>query len=196
MKRVRLNEAESTILFEKSGMMIDLGSMGKGYALESAAGTLGDCGIEHALLHGGTSTVYGLGIDPENGPWKVAIEKPPAEGNPTPGVLSVVRLQDCSLSVSAPGGKFFMLDGKRYGHVLDPRTGWPVAHAVFGAAKIRRATESDALSTAVLVSSGAELETLAARIPEMDYLRLHGEAQEGVLSRGFELEHPLPTGNQ
>ena len=189
MNLLDLDEQRSTIHFERPGMMLDLGSIGKGYALDLAAEILRDAGVENALLHGGTSTIYALGQD-ENGPWKVAIEKPalptvPEAPRSESEPLAVIELSNESLSVSAVWGKFFTLEGKTYGHVIDPRTGWPTQNALLGAAVVSSARESDALSTAVLLGSESEL----ARLHETTHGRfLQAKRKEQALactSRGI-----------
>jgi thiamine biosynthesis lipoprotein len=150
MQHVILDEKNLTVRFDGEGVMLDLGAIGKGYAIDRAAETLREAGITSALLHGGTSTVYGLGKPPEGDTWKVAVESPPSDGA-TPPWLATVPLQDEALSVSAVWGKFFEHGGKTFGHVLDPRAGQPVASAVLAAVVLPSATETDALSTALLV---------------------------------------------
>jgi FAD:protein FMN transferase len=166
MNLLELDEKLSTIHFQHPGMMLDLGSIGKGYALDLAAEVLRDAGVTDALLHGGTSTIVAHGND-FNGPWKVAIEKPvlPAETEVTRAAepLAILNLSNESLSVSAIWGKFFTLNGKRYGHVIDPRTGWPTEDALLGAVVAPSAMESDALSTAVLLGSHIELDQLGKK---------------------------------
>jgi len=73
MHRVHLDEADFTVQFEHDGMEIDLGAIGKGYAVERAIETLRDNGIASALIHGGTSTIYGLGSPPRADSWRVAV---------------------------------------------------------------------------------------------------------------------------
>ena len=166
-------------------MMLDLGSIGKGYALDCAAAILRDAGIQNALLHGGTSTIIALGTD-HNIPWKVAIENPHAE-NESEKVVAVVELKDESLSVSAIWGKYFELDGKLLGHVIDPRTGWPAENTLLGAVILESATATDALSTAVLLTEEGELDLLAGHIPEIRYLQMRPTAPPGasLRSRGI-----------
>jgi thiamine biosynthesis lipoprotein ApbE len=76
MSLVHLNPQEFTVQFTREGVMLDLGAIGKGYAVEQAAEILRDAGITSALVHGGTSTVYAIGCPPEADCWKVAVEKP------------------------------------------------------------------------------------------------------------------------
>lgn len=154
MHLVHLDENERTIRFERPGVMIDLGGIGKGYAVDEALGLLREAGVEHAFLHGGTSTSAALGTDEVGSPWQVAIPYPEAaeqvgfsEGDP----LAVVSIVDRSLSVSAVWGKAFVFEGQTFGHVLDPRLGRPVDGAILTAVTSESATEADALSTALLV---------------------------------------------
>jgi thiamine biosynthesis lipoprotein len=164
--QVMLDRERRTVAFQRPGMQVDLGSIGKGFALDRAAACLRENGIEHALLHGGTSTVIGLGHPPDAESWRIAIPAPSTEA-PLPRVaestelpLATVELRDSSLSVSAVWGKGFERDGRYYGHVMDPRTGEPVAGAAMAAVVLGSATDSDALSTALLVRGAAWLETL------------------------------------
>jgi len=148
MNLIELDAENCTVRFTKEGVMVDLGAIGKGYAIEQAAELLREEGIVSALLHGGTSTVYALGTPPDESGWKVAIHDPdPKHTEP----LMTVRLKDEAMSVSAVWGRSFEFEGKTLGHVIDPRTGYPTANAVLSAVITGSATESDALSTALLV---------------------------------------------
>ncbi|MHC1765425.1 MAG: FAD:protein FMN transferase [Verrucomicrobiia bacterium] len=199
MQHVDLDERRFTVRFARPGMMIDLGSIGKGYALEVAAETLLDAGIECALLHGGTSTICGMGKPPDQEGWKVAITPPPVlaqggKGKDDSGErerpLGVVTLKNEALSVSAVHGKCFEADGKVYGHVIDPRTGIPAQGALLAAVGLKSATETDALSTALLLGGIAEHDRIADLRPETRTLVLQrsgdGSSVE-VASRGIRL---------
>jgi FAD:protein FMN transferase len=166
MQHLLLNVENFTVRFDSEGVMLDLGAIGKGYAIDRAAETLREAGITSALLHGGTSTVYGLGKPPGGDAWKVAIESPPRKGL-TPQLLATVPLQDQALSVSAVWGRSFEHEGKTFGHVLDPRSGRPVSNAVLAAVVLPSATETDALSTALLVLGADGHEKIAQLRPQM-----------------------------
>lgn len=169
MQLVIFNDDDFTIQFAQPGVMLDLGAIGKGYALERAANLLREAGICSALLHGGTSTVYAIGAPPE-GAWKIAIESPPT-GNSSPPkrapTLASVTLKDEALSVSAVWGKSFATGDKVYGHIIDPRTGIPTQGALLAAVVLPSATETDALSTALLTVGNGGHEHIASFRPKI-----------------------------
>ena len=189
MNLVQLDAQNRTVRFAREGVMLDLGAIGKGYALDRAADLLSEAGITSALLHGGTSTVYAIGAPPAASHWQVAIHRPNTQrgdslspvGNGGEGrgeealknaritgesqLLATVPLKNESLSVSAVWGRSFEAGGKQFGHVLDPRTGRPASDAVMAAVVLPSATETDALSTALLVRGREGLEPLAALRP-------------------------------
>ena len=187
MQHVILDGENLTVQFDAEGVMLDLGAIGKGHAIDRAAETLREAGVTSALLHGGTSTVYGIGKPPEDDAWKVAIESPSGDGV-TPQWLATVPLLDEALSVSAVWGKCFEHEGKTFGHVLDPRAGRPVSNAVLAAVVLPSATETDALSTALLVAGPEGHEKIAQLRPRMRMLVVGAAATHyRVESRGIVL---------
>lgn len=178
MNLVHLNEVDSTVQFTAPGVMLDLGAIGKGYAIDQAAEILREAGVTSALIHGGTSTAYAIGSQPDGKDWKIAVEQPRMDSGSeqalieTAGrrLLATVPLKDKSLSVSAVWGKFFENEGKSFGHVLDPRTGQPVANALLAAVVLPSATETDAISTALLVRGHDGLEEIHAVRPRIKTL--------------------------
>jgi len=177
MHLVRLDPENLTVQFERDGVMLDLGAIGKGYAVERAAEVLRESGVKSALLHGGTSTVYALGCPPDAGHWRVAVENPatktaarvmPEETREVDAakasasrVLATVPMRDEALSVSAVWGRCFQAGGESFGHVLDPRSGRPTRAAVLAAVVLPSATETDAFSTALLTRGSEGHEAIA-----------------------------------
>jgi thiamine biosynthesis lipoprotein len=175
MSLVQLAPENLTVKFARPGVMLDLGAIGKGYAIERATEFLVEAGINSALLHGGTSTLVAIGAPPGEGSWKIAIQKPeanerlvgapaiassaaPAHAEPP---LFTFELKDQAMSVSAIWGKFFQAEGKIFGHIIDPRTGAPATGTLLSAVVLKSATETDALSTALLVMGAAGHRTIA-----------------------------------
>ena len=173
-----LDEANYTIAFDKAGVRLDFGAIGKGYAIDAAIEILREHEIDSALLHGGTSSVYAIGCPPDADGWQIAIQNPQDDANP----FAVVNLRDAALSVSAPHNKNFVSDGRIYGHVLNPRTGSPSSGNVLAALVTENATDGDALSTALLADGAAALSTLETRFPEAQTLLVTEE--NGIATRG------------
>jgi thiamine biosynthesis lipoprotein len=143
------------------GVEVDLGAVGKGYAIDAAIEDLQESGVTSALLHGGTSSIHALGAPPGEDGWPVTWAGAPD------GTQAVIRLRDRALSVSAPHGKSFVHEGRHYGHVLDPRTGVPVSG---GSACVTgpRSYLCDALSTALLVRGAEWLPEIREKWPEYE----------------------------
>lgn len=156
MDKVTLDAERHTVRFHQPGVEINLGSIGKGYALDRMARLLR--GVSHSdklpmLLQGGTSSVYARGCpaDEENG-WRVAILHPWDRSRR----MARVWLRDRALGTSAATHQHLEYNGKKLGHVLDPRTGWPASGIASVSVLAPSAAEADALSTAFYVG-GIEL---------------------------------------
>jgi FAD:protein FMN transferase len=144
-----IDEAAGTVQLACPGVEFHPGAMGKGYALDRAVEILRDAGIEHALIHGGTSTVCALGSPPDADGWEISLPIPPAgSARVWPGGTPPrITLRDTTLSVSAVWGR----PEARVHHILDPRTGEPANGLSLAAVAADSATDSDVWSTALLV---------------------------------------------
>ena len=186
-QHLRLDADEQTIRFEREGMELNLGSIGKGYALDRAAELLQEMGVDEFLLHGGQSSVLARGSrgpqEPQKG-WLVAIGDPLRPGKP----IAQVRLRDRALGTSGSGVQFFRHGGRRYGHILDPRTGWP-AEGVFSASVAApTAAEADALATACYVLGPERSLEIFGQRPELGLLVISAGSGPGgvrIDSSGF-----------
>jgi thiamine biosynthesis lipoprotein len=168
MSEVVFDEAARTVRFPRAGMELNLGSIGKGYALDRMAALMRARGTKHALLSAGGSSAVALGGRGEG--WTVDIRPRQAAG----ARLARLFLRDGALATSGAGEQFFEVDGQRYGHVIDPRTGWPAAGVLSVSVVTPEGALSDALSTAFLVGGldvarrycSAHPETLALVTPD------------------------------
>jgi FAD:protein FMN transferase len=167
MSLVQLDTGDRTVRFAREGVMLDLGAIGKGYAVERAAEVLHEAGVTSALLHGGTSTVQAIGQPPGEQFWKIAIETPSPSPDTPPTLLATVPLKDEAMSVSGVQEHSFQAGGRTFGHVIDPRTSEPVKGTVLAAVVLPSATETDALSTALLTLGSAGHEHIAGLRPVM-----------------------------
>jgi thiamine biosynthesis lipoprotein len=150
MAHVRLAAGCGAVRFARSGVELNFGSIGKGYALDCAARTMLEHGVGTALLSAGGSSVLALGSG--TGEWRVGLRDPRRRDRR----WAVLHLEDAALATSGSGEQFFEHDGRRYGHVLDPRTGWPVDGRLAVTVVASNAADADALSTAFFVG-GLEL---------------------------------------
>lgn len=195
MHHVHLDCDRFTIQFDREGVMLDLGAIGKGYALERAKEILEANGIRSALLHGGTSTVATIGTPPDQDDWKIAIAAPrkekaeleKKEPKDTPP-LGIAKLKGESLSVSAVWGKSFRSAEKEYGHVIDGRTGFPSTGTALAAVQTAATADADAVSTALLVDGKTGKSWLKEYFPDQcSFLLNQGGHQDFLVENdGFE----------
>jgi thiamine biosynthesis lipoprotein len=160
-QHLRLDSGASTIRFARAGMAIDLGAVGKGFAIDEAIGVLRAHGVTRALLHGGTSSVHAIGQPTGGDAWRIA-------WSPRTGGAKILEVRDSALSVSAQHGKSFLHNGRCYGHVIDPCTGWPADGAGSSVVTGPRSLECDALSTALLVNGADWLRVMRLRFPDYE----------------------------
>lgn len=144
LDHVRLNPIARSVKFAREGVELNFGAVGKGHALDSVARGMREAGVQHALLSAGRSSL--LAIGGRDGGWQVEVVSPRAEG-----ALARVFLRNAAVGTSGAGEQFVVVDGVRYGHVLDPRTGWPASGVLSATVIASSSAVADALSTAFLV---------------------------------------------
>ena len=143
---LRTNEAnEVTVKFLKKGMMLDFGGIGKGYAVDRAINKLREHAISNAMVKAG-GDLRVMGRPPGKGAWEVQIEDPRKAGKRT-----TIRLMGGALSTSGNYENYFEVAGKRYSHILDPRTGVPVQGIASCTVTGPTCLETDAYATAFFV---------------------------------------------
>jgi thiamine biosynthesis lipoprotein len=142
---VQLDRAGGAVTFGRRGVELNLGAIGKGYALDRAAATLRQAGVVHALLSAGGSSLVALGGRGHG--WQVDLVSPLVSER----TIARLSLRNAALGTSGAGEQFVIVDGRRYGHVIDPRTGWPASGVVSASVVASNAARADALSTAFLV---------------------------------------------
>ena len=144
--KLLLDETMRTVRFAREGMEINLGSIGKGYALDSAADLI-SIKVNTALLNAGSSSMRAIGKGEHGNGWLVGLRNPRSKLRR----LGVLRLRDCALSTSGSEEQFFEHQGQRYSHIIDPRSGWPASGVTSVSVVAPTAAISDALATAFFV---------------------------------------------
>src|SRR5258708_20461302 len=146
-QRVKLDPRARSAFFLTRGIELDLGGIGKGYALDCVARVLRDAGVTAPLINSGSSSIYAIGAPPGKAGWPVRVSDPLDRTR----ILSTILLKDQSLSTSGSYEKFFQLNGRTYCHIMDPRSGRPVEGVLQTSVIAPQTTASAALSTAVFV---------------------------------------------
>ena len=147
IEHVVLDDVATTVSFLRAGIELQLNSIGKGYALDRAAEVLAEHAVENWLLHGGNSSVLARGEHNWLGGWPVGIRNPlfPDER------LATLILKNAAMGTSGNSVQFYRHQGQRYGHILDPRSGWPADQLLQATVIAPTSAEADALSTAFFV---------------------------------------------
>jgi len=144
MQHVTLDPDLRAVSFAQRGVEISFGAIGKGYALDRMAGVLRSHGARRALLSAGRSSVLAIGGRGRG--WPIDV-RPRLAG----GAAGRLWIRDGAVGTSGAGEQFIVADGRRYGHVLDPRTGRPADGILATSVVTRDAASADALSTAFLI---------------------------------------------
>jgi thiamine biosynthesis lipoprotein len=180
-ERLGLDATARTVQFDRPGVSVNLGAIGKGYAVQAVAASLWERGVRDALVSAGGSSVVALS---ERAPgWHVDVTTTRAVGR-----LARLRLRNVALGTSGAGEQYFELEGTRYAHVIDPRTGRPCSGIVSASVVTADAARADALATAFFVG-GLDLArsycashpgTLALVTPDLPR-RSHAKAGDGQM---------------
>jgi len=179
MHHVTLSPQSRSVRFRRPGLELNLGSIGKGYSIDRVAEMLRSrWRLRSGLLHGGFSSVYAIGTAPGNdGGWQIGIRHPWDEHRR----LAVLRLRDRALGNSAATYQYLEHEGRKLGHVLDPRTGWPAAGIASASVLAPTAALADALSTAFYVGGLDLARRYCDKHPEVGALLLSEDADEPVV---------------
>ena len=145
-ENIILNKKDKTVFLKNKGMRIGFGGIGKGYAAECAKKILKQNGIESGIVNAaGDLTAWGF---QENGkPWTIGIADP----NKKESVFSTFNITNTSVATSGNYEKFVLIDGKKYSHTIDPKTGYPISGIKSVTIIAENAEIADALATPVTV---------------------------------------------
>lgn len=172
---------ENGMISLEAGSMLDLGAVGKGYAGDEAIQILRENGITSALLDIG-GNIQALGTKPDGSYWRVGLKDPFSEG-----VLGVIQAADEAVVTSGSYERYFIgEDGKRYGHIIDPATGYPVDNGVASVSVIAdQGRLCDALSTALFVMGLEDAEDYWRQSQDFDMI-LVTEDRKIYITEGLE----------
>jgi thiamine biosynthesis lipoprotein len=157
-------------------VILDLGAIGKGYAVDRAIELLQQRGIQHAMVNAG-GNLRAIGNN-DSRPWRVAIRDPRAVRT-----LAWLELHDESIATSGDYERFFLANGKRIHHLLDPKTGRPADHTIAVTVIAKDATLADAASTAVFIAGPERWRQVARVLGVEQVLRIDASGQVQVTAK-------------
>lgn len=145
---VQVDEVQSTVRFTRPGVKLNPGGIGKGYALDRAAKILLRKGIDDFMIHGGLSSIVARGKRQGANPdWTVALKHPWR----TEELIETIPLRNQAIGTSGSGKQFFHFGGKRYSHIIDPRSGWPAQQMMSVTVICPSCAIADAIATGLFV---------------------------------------------
>jgi FAD:protein FMN transferase len=180
-QHLELDPERRTIQFARPGMELNLGSVGKGYALDRCAEILEAAGVSNFLIHGGQSSILARGARDsasEVPEWRVALRHPLHSERR----LAELRLRQRTLGTSGSGQQFFFHRGRRYGHVLDPRSGRPAEGVLSATVLAPDAAAADALATAFFVLGVDATLAYCETHPELSVVFVLPGARDGTVA--------------
>lgn len=169
--KIDLDFKAGTAYLQEKGMQIGLGGIAKGYAVDRAMDVIGDAGFsDYAVNAGGDLSVRGL---KNNKLWWVSIRHP-REHDKTAAILPVSNL---AVVTSGDYERFFMIDGQRYSHIIDPKTGWPARYCQSVTVMAKTAAWADALATGVFVLGPEKGLALIESLPDVEGVIIDGDGR-------------------
>jgi thiamine biosynthesis lipoprotein len=178
----------------QASVSLDLSSIAKGYGVDQVAEEIRRAGFGDFLVEIG-GEVYAAGVRTDGRPWRIGINRPKSDAR-FDEVYKIVSLRDRAFATSGDYRTFFVQDGVRYSHIIDPRTGYPIANGVVSVSILAdNCTLADGLATAVMVMGAEKGLALVNRIDRVQGLIIT-ERPDGTLaehaSTDIRLEPPSP----
>ena len=167
-----------TILLDGPGVEIDLGGIAKGYGVDEAREVLMSYGIVSGAINaGGDIAIIG---DKAGEPWRIGVQDPRDSDN----LRAILCLVDTAVATSGDYERYFIKDGKRYHHILDPKTGYPAGDTISVTVLTGDVARADALATAIFVLGAEDGLKLASELPDVEALII-GPDNETLFTPGL-----------
>jgi len=175
MASVMMEEHERRVSFLRKGVELNFRAVGKGFALDCIRSMLENAQLDSVLAHAGYSSLSAWG-EPAPGVqgWQVMLRDP----RDRRGDLLQIHLRDQAMATSGAGEQAFVAEGRRWGHVLDPRSGMPADRYLSVTVFAPQAVEADALSTAFFVMAEGEIEEFCRNRPDIGVILVRGSEDE------------------
>lgn len=159
-----LDGRKKTLRLKIKGIKIDLGGIAKGYAVDRAVEILKESGVTSALIDAG-GDIYCLGSRPDGKPWSIGVRNPIYKDK----IVKAIRLVNRAIATSGSYENFYTIGGKRYSHIIDPRSGWPVDNELLSVTVIAPdCLTADALATSFFVLGKSMAKSLISKLEGID----------------------------
>jgi len=176
--QIIIDKQNNTVKLAKQGMKINLGGIAKGYIIGKAAEALKRHGIKKGIVHaGGDMIVFN---EPDSPPWLIGIQDPRNKDN----IIGTLKVSNTTVATSGDYERFFVKDGKRYHHIMDPSTGFPANKSITATMVTKDPTLADALSTAVFIMGPESGMKLIEELPGVEGLIIRADGKL-TMSSGF-----------
>ena len=145
-KNIVLTDSINAVFLKRKNMSIGFGAIGKGYAVNKAVAVMQKMGIKGGIVNAG-GDLKAWGTKPDGSPWQIGIKDP----NNSDKVYSWIPVNNMAIVTSGDYERYFVYEGKRYSHILNPKTGWPSTGLKSVTVMCANAELADALATSVFV---------------------------------------------
>ncbi|MDK2990775.1 MAG: FAD:protein transferase [Clostridiales bacterium] len=178
-RKLRIDASAGTIGLPERGMSVDLGAIAKGYAGDEAVRIFKEYGVKNGIISLGGNVVV-VGTRPDGKPWRVGIQNP---FKPTGNYAAVVKETDKTVVTSGTYERYFIKDGKRYHHILDPSTGYPADNGLASVSIIAgKSIDADALSTTVFLLGPEKGMEIVEDLPNIECIMITNDKRITVSS--------------
>lgn len=166
-RHIKLDSAAFTVYLEKAGMKIGFGSIGKGYAADKGRELMQSMGVQGGIVNA-SGDLSAWGIRPDKKAWRIGISNPFKPYK----MIKVLKIREGSVATSGSYQHYAEIHGKRYAHIINPKSGYPATGLTSVTISGPSAEFANALSTSVMVMGEKEGVRLVRQFPDYDYLMI------------------------
>ena len=185
-EKLKLDSKNKTVQFSDNGMLLDLGGIAKGYAIDKAIEAAQRCGAIGAMIDiGGDVRCFGLPPEGKDH-WLIGLQDPNSaiEGMEGGGLLMVLKITNAAVATSGDYQQFVLIEGKRYSHIMDRRTGTNAEGLSSVTIIADNATDADALATSVSVMGAEKGLALIEKLPNTEAILIIPEPKYEIIKTG------------
>lgn len=159
-EKVILNKEQREVYLPEKGMLLDMGAIAKGYAVEQAVSLIEKYKLTSMIVSAG-GNIYASGKKEDGMPWHIGIRDPVQKDK----VIGYVKLNGQAIDTAGDYERYFFADGKKYGHIIDPRTGYPAQGSTSSTVLMASPVQADALATATFILGSEQGLKMITEIP-------------------------------